>query len=166
MTTESERAELLACLRAMPSSLNDACRTMESAATEIEFLSAPVEQACEVVQPVAWQWGCAGTWYTVESHEVENPEQYARSLSHQVRAIYTTPQPAPGFAEGLLRSVMDQVESDLKSAHAEICKLQGLDPATHDWPEWSPQATTLRWFATMRNRITASRPTVDPERKP
>jgi hypothetical protein len=39
-----------------------------------------------------------------------------------------------------------QFRSDLASAHAEICKLQGLDPEAHSWPEWSPQANTLRWL--------------------
>jgi hypothetical protein len=46
--------------------------------------------------------------------------------------------------------LMAQVESDLKSAHAEICKLQGFDPGKHTWPEWSPQANTLRWIAELR----------------
>lgn len=50
----------------------------------------------------------------------------------------------------LLRSVMHQSGHDLKTAHAEICKLQGLDPETHDWPEWTPQANTLRWFEEIR----------------
>lgn len=39
-----------------------------------------------------------------------------------------------------------QVRNDLASAHAEICKLEGLDPAMHTWPDWSPQANTLRWL--------------------
>jgi len=53
-------------------------------------------------------------------------------------------------ARALLRDVLHQFESDLKSAHAEICKLQGLDPATHTWPEWSPQANSLRWIDKIR----------------
>lgn len=52
-----------------------------------------------------------------------------------------------------LSEVMAQAESDLKSAHAEICKLQGLDPAKHDWPEWSPQANSLRWFKAIREKF-------------
>jgi hypothetical protein len=44
------------------------------------------------------------------------------------------------------RLLCDQAKSDLSLAHAEICKLQGLDPAAHSWPEWSPQANTLRWI--------------------
>lgn len=50
------------------------------------------------------------------------------------------------------RKVMDQCEKDLASAHAEICKLQGLDPAANSWPEWSPQANTLRWIADLRRQ--------------
>lgn len=42
--------------------------------------------------------------------------------------------------------VPDQVRSDLASAHAEICRLQWLDPTAYNWPEWSPQANTLRWL--------------------
>ena len=44
------------------------------------------------------------------------------------------------------RRLCDQVKVDLSSAHAEICKLQKLDPATHSWPEWTPQANTLLWI--------------------
>lgn len=50
----------------------------------------------------------------------------------------------------VLHDVMRQVETDLASAHADIAKLQGLDPASVTWPEWSPQANTLRWFAKIR----------------
>lgn len=39
-----------------------------------------------------------------------------------------------------------QLVEDLNQAHDVICKLQGLDPEKHDWPEWSPQANTIRWF--------------------
>lgn len=52
-----------------------------------------------------------------------------------------------------LIQVMKQTEQDLLSAHAEICKLQGLDPSSHSWPEWSPQANTLRWFKTIREKF-------------
>jgi hypothetical protein len=52
-----------------------------------------------------------------------------------------------------LVSVMRQSETDLKAAHAEICKLQGIDPATHDWPAWSSPANTLRWFDELRKRF-------------
>jgi hypothetical protein len=52
-----------------------------------------------------------------------------------------------------LAAVMQQAEADLASAHAEICKLQGRDPATHSWPDWSPQANSLRWFAELRGRF-------------
>ena len=44
------------------------------------------------------------------------------------------------------RRLCEQVPIDLSSAHAEICKLQGLDPKTHSWPDWTPQANTLRWL--------------------
>ena len=46
----------------------------------------------------------------------------------------------------LARRLATQVRNDLASAHAEICKLQGIDPARHSWPDWSPQANTLRWL--------------------
>lgn len=44
------------------------------------------------------------------------------------------------------RRLCDQVKTDLSSAHATICKLQGIDPTTNSWPEYSPQANTLRWL--------------------
>lgn len=55
----------------------------------------------------------------------------------------------PGWRELLLR-VMDQAEADMQSAHAVICELQGRDPSASDWPEWSPQANSRRWFAAIR----------------
>lgn len=59
----------------------------------------------------------------------------------------------PNTEREALSSLMAQTESDLKSAHAEICKLAKLDPATHSWPEWSPQANTLRWISAMREKF-------------
>lgn len=52
-----------------------------------------------------------------------------------------------------LDAVMRQTEADLASAHAEICKLQGLDPTKHTWPEWSSPANTLRWFQEIRQKF-------------
>lgn len=52
----------------------------------------------------------------------------------------------------VLHLVMDQAANDLASAHAEICKLQGLDPAKHQWPVWSSPANTLRWFDDLRKQ--------------
>ena len=57
-----------------------------------------------------------------------------------------------------LRDVMYQAENDLASAHAEIIKLQGKDPKDYTWPEWSPQANTLRWFAQIRQRFSIADP--------
>lgn len=56
----------------------------------------------------------------------------------------------PDTERKALELVMHQAENDLAAAHAEICKLQGLDPATHTWPEWSAPANTLRWFQEIR----------------
>lgn len=63
------------------------------------------------------------------------------------------PMITPATERDTLTEVMRQVEIDLKTAHAEICKLQGDDPAKHSWPEWSPQANTLRWFDEIRARF-------------
>ena len=42
------------------------------------------------------------------------------------------------------KDLIEQMCNDLNQAHDEICKLQGLDPTTHDWPEWTPQANSIR----------------------
>lgn len=55
----------------------------------------------------------------------------------------------------VLHAVMRQTESDLKAAHAEICKLQNLDPTKYDWPVWSSPANTLRWFEAIRQKFPA-----------
>lgn len=59
----------------------------------------------------------------------------------------------PDTEREALDQVMRQAESDLASAHAEICRLAGLDPATTTWPEWSPQANSLRWFKEIRKKF-------------
>lgn len=59
----------------------------------------------------------------------------------------------PNTEREALAMVMNQAEADMKSAHEAICKLQGLDPGTHDWPAWSPQANSNRWFAEIRKRF-------------
>lgn len=58
--------------------------------------------------------------------------------------------PGEETALSALHRVMRQAETDLKAAHAEIAKLQGLDPAAVTWPEWSSPANTLRWFVELR----------------
>lgn len=62
----------------------------------------------------------------------------------------------PNTEREALEKVMQQAESDLASAHAEICKLQGVNPTVHSWPDWSPQANTLRWFAAIREKFNLS----------
>ena len=49
-----------------------------------------------------------------------------------------------------LNALITQAENDLKSAHEAICRLQGIDPAKYAWPEWSPQANSLRWYERFR----------------
>jgi hypothetical protein len=44
-----------------------------------------------------------------------------------------------------LKLALEQACNDLNSAHDEICKLQKIDPKKFDWPEWTPQANTIRW---------------------
>lgn len=44
--------------------------------------------------------------------------------------------------------MIEQLVRDLYTAHNEILSLQGiqaLDVARYDWPEWSPQANSIRW---------------------
>jgi hypothetical protein len=62
----------------------------------------------------------------------------------------------------VLHAVMDQAARDLKSAHEQICKLQNLDPAKHDWPQWSSPANSLRWFDAIREKFPAAHDTGRP----
>ena len=44
--------------------------------------------------------------------------------------------------------LIEQLCRDLNTAHDEILKLQGCKNdqwATYDWPEWTPQANSIRW---------------------
>lgn len=44
--------------------------------------------------------------------------------------------------------MIEQFCRDLNEAHNEILRLQGVrekDFNRHDWPEWTPQANSIRW---------------------
>lgn len=75
----------------------------------------------------------------------DTPEEMLDSISKLMEQVES-------YRE-ILTSVMRQSENDLQSAHAEICKLQGIDPQEHTWPRWSPQANSLRWFAILREKF-------------
>lgn len=75
------------------------------------------------------------------------------SCTHPAPKGGRTAMNIPATERETLANVMRQAESDLAAAHAEICKLQGLDPATHSWPDWSSPANTLRWFADIRQQF-------------
>ncbi len=51
-----------------------------------------------------------------------------------------------------LKSALEQACYDLNSAHDEICKRQKTDPEKSDWPEWTPQANTIRWAEELLNK--------------
>lgn len=49
-----------------------------------------------------------------------------------------------------LSDALEQACKDLNQAHDEIMKLQDVErPQNHDWPEWTPQANTIRWAERM-----------------
>ncbi len=46
------------------------------------------------------------------------------------------------------RALVEQLCCDLNEAHNELLRAQGIDSKDfnrHDWPEWSPQANSIRW---------------------
>ncbi len=43
-----------------------------------------------------------------------------------------------------LLSLIEQLCKDLNGAQSEIVELQGGDPLKFDWPEWTPQANSIR----------------------
>ena len=57
--------------------------------------------------------------------------------------------PPQGKAERQLISLVEQLCKDLNQAHDEIVRLQGKDPSKYDWPEWTPQANSIRWAETL-----------------
>lgn len=47
-----------------------------------------------------------------------------------------------------LERALEQACRDLNQAHDEVLRQQGCaetDFGKYDWPEWSPQANTIRW---------------------
>lgn len=62
------------------------------------------------------------------------------------------------YVQGLITGHADEVKvlwpliqqlcRDLNEAHNEILRLQGVKPEDfnkYDWPEWTPQANSIRW---------------------
>jgi hypothetical protein len=59
-----------------------------------------------------------------------------------------------GYGEGMTGvykqyvPMIEQLCRDVNEAHNEILRLQGVaesDFGKYDWPEWSPQANSIRW---------------------
>jgi hypothetical protein len=59
-----------------------------------------------------------------------------------------------GYTDGTLSAnkrfvpIIEQLCRDLNEAHNEILRQQGVpesDFAKYDWPEWTPQANSIRW---------------------
>src|SRR5438105_10269822 len=47
-------------------------------------------------------------------------------------------------------ALVEQLCRNLNEAHDEIMKLQHCaDPQKYDWPEWTPQANSIRWAEEM-----------------
>lgn len=40
--------------------------------------------------------------------------------------------------------LIENLCNDLNQAHDELMKLQNIDPKIRDWPEWTPQANSIR----------------------
>ena len=56
---------------------------------------------------------------------------------------YQTMDSAP-----IANRLIEQLCKDLNGAHDEIVHLQGVarsDAGQYDWPEWTPQANSIRW---------------------
>lgn len=70
-----------------------------------------------------------------------DPELSAPDLTLEI--IPDPPQPEDRISE--LESLVGQLCNDLNQAHNALILSQGGDPARHDWPEWSPQANSIRW---------------------
>jgi len=119
----------------------------------------------EKTDAIAKSHGCDRGTFTVCWGEYEDGLVCrCKEEARKALALNPTPRPVaksrreedmfiPATERETLRVVMEQAQSDLKSAHAEIVKLQGGDPDKHDWPEWSPQANTLRWFKAIRQKF-------------
>jgi hypothetical protein len=51
--------------------------------------------------------------------------------------------------------MVEQFCKDLNGAHDEILRLQGCKPEdckNYDWPEWTPQANSIRWAERLLGR--------------
>lgn len=72
-------------------------------------------------------------------------QQFPIDAEHDCPGLFPAPT-VSGDTVTVPKALLDQFKNDLASAHAEIMKLQGADPANFTWPEWSPQANTLRWI--------------------
>jgi hypothetical protein len=65
-----------------------------------------------------------------------------------VRVFGDPPAAHTESREAELERALEQACRDLQQAHNEIVVLNGIprDYANrHDWPQWTPQANTIRW---------------------
>lgn len=99
-----KREELLMQLRAMPSSLNDACRTMEAAAEYIYRSKGAPDW-----EPDAWEWrayigGRWGAWLYLEQpieRFRERNEFNIQNRTYELRPLYALTPTQPYLTENI-----------------------------------------------------------------
>ena len=94
--------------------------------------------------------------WTTDLAELSRMREQEITITQTAGAAISHPSPGDATPEteaaasnagavGELRDAVEQMCADLNQAHNEVCKMQGIDPERHDWPEWTPQANSIRW---------------------
>lgn len=113
-----------------------------------------VERDVDVIARTFYEWGIGRGndfgWDEAPTSIRDRCYHAADAAMRGIALLESSIIPKDGLREQAIieaKKLCLQVRSDLSTAHAEICKLQGLDPSTYSWPDWTPQANTLRWIA-------------------
>lgn len=148
LTAELEQADALAKL--FQSQRDTECARAEQAEQEIDRLREELHY-CKGTCDLAMKHRDIAEAEVAKHRELIEKAQQAGCNNSEGTMTYVIPD----NERAVLHAVMRQAEIDLKSAHAEICKLQNLDSSKHEWPHWSTQANSLRWFDAIREKFPA-----------
>jgi len=100
------------------------------------------------------EWERSGRWFHCAGISTAAEEARRQGLvapdgvEDSTSAVHASDRAVASERERELERALEQACRDLQQAHNEIVVLNGIprDYADrHDWPQWTPQANTIRW---------------------
>lgn len=139
--------------------LKNARRGIVPTRDETEMLVALARKADDIQgEPVAAWVPCSPEWIAAGGDCANAPRIWSEELKNHLHPTAPAPDGAVEALTSEMRLLLEQVKQDFAAAHAEIARLQGLDPATVMWPAWSSVRHTLDWIETVLEESALSSP--------